>query len=111
MKKAILIIQFIIFQNIVGQTYNDRVLIYIENSVKNFEIIENSNKTNVDELNNELENIGATKIRQWLPNARPTDRDGDTYLNRYYIIELGSDREDINLILQSIENSITANHP
>ena len=104
MKKVILIIQFLTFQNIVGQTYNDRVLIYIENSVKNFEIIENSNKTNVDELNDELENIGATKIRQWLPNARPTDRDGDTYLNRYYIIELGSDREDINLILQSIEN-------
>ena len=86
MKKALLIIQFLIFQNIVGQTYNDRVLIYIENSVKNFEIIENSNKTNIDELNNELVNIGATKIRQWLPNARPTDRDGDTYLNRYYLI-------------------------
>ena len=31
---------------------------------------------------------GANKIDYWLPNARPTDRDGDVYLNRFYIFIL-----------------------
>ena len=39
--------------------------------------------SNNDELNKFLIDDKANKIEQWLPNARPTDRDGDIYLNRY----------------------------
>ena len=34
---------------------------------------------------------GANKIERWLPNALPVDRDGDIYLNRYYMIYFFSD--------------------
>ena len=104
MKKILLLVQIFILQSLFGQSYNDRLLIYIDNSVKNFEIIENSIETNNNELNAALKKNTATNIKQWLPMARSTDRDGEVYLNRYYIIEFGSNRSNIIAIKENIEN-------
>ena len=77
-----------------ADVYNDRFLVYIDNSVENFEINEMTGRTNLEELNDEMDKIGAISISQWLPNARPTDRDGDIYLNRYFVIYLASINTD-----------------
>ena len=99
MKKIIFLLSLYIFSTIYGEIYTDRILVYIDNSVTNFQIDENTGRTNLDELNQKLDDLSVDKIQQWLPYARPTDRDGDIYLNRYYVIELSSPRMDIlNLV-------------
>ena len=67
-----------------SEVYNDRLRIYINNTVSDFRIDQKTGFSNKSDLNAMMSRIGATKLKQWLPNARPTDRDGDIYLNRYY---------------------------
>ena len=62
------------------------------------------------DLNELMDIIGATGITKWLPRARPTDRDGDTYLNRYYVIDLGYDRPDIEKLVANLESLIVFAH-
>ena len=94
-----------------GETYSDRLLVYVDNSVLGFAIDANTGRTNLEELNQEMDNIEATAIYQWLPNARPTDRDHDIYLNRYYVIQLSSSRVDIDDLVEevgSLESILTS---
>ena len=95
MKKSLLITQFLLFNILFGDVYSDRFLVYIANSITDFKIYRSNGRTNLDELNDEMDKIGAISISQWLPNARPTDRDGDIYLNRYFVIHLESINTDI----------------
>ena len=69
-----------------SEVYNDRLRIYISNTVNDFRIDPKTGFSNDSELNTMMSRVGATKLKQWLPNARPTDRDGDIYLNRYYVL-------------------------
>ena len=64
--------------------HDDRILIYVENSVSDFTL---DNKipfpnTTDQQINNILLKTDALKVRKWLPNARITDRDGDIYLDQ-----------------------------
>ena len=95
MNKSFLITQFLILNILFGDVYSDRFLVYIANSIKDIKIYKSTGRTNLDELNDEMDKIGAISISQWLPNARPTDRDGDIYLNRYFVIYLASINTDI----------------
>ncbi len=103
MKKITLLLNLFIISAIYGDIYSDRMLVYIENSIDNFQVDENTGRTNLEDLNQKLDDLAADKIRQWLPNARPTDRDGDIYLNRYYVIELSSPRIDILALVKEVE--------
>ena len=103
MKKIIFLFNLFAISAIYGDIYSDRMLVYIDNSVANFQVDENTGRTNLEELNQKLDDLDAEKIRQWLPNARPTDRDGDIYLNRYYVIELSSPRTDILTLVKDLE--------
>ena len=84
--KKILVLALVLQSITLSEVYNDRLRIYIDNSVHDFSVDEKIGLSNNIELNRMMEKSGATKIRQWLPNARPTDRDGDIYLNRYNIV-------------------------
>ena len=76
------LIYFTLFiQILLSETYKDRIRIYIHNSITNFKIDDSSTLSNNDELNRFFIDHKVNKIEQWLPNARPTDRDGDIYLN------------------------------
>jgi len=77
-----------------GMYYNDRLMIYIDNKISDFRIEDDQLTTSIAELNNTLKGQGVISIAAWLPKARPTDRDGDKYLNRYYIIEFESFKDD-----------------
>ena len=103
MKNFIFLLPLYIFTTIHGDIYSDRILVYIDNSVANFQIDENTGRTNLEELNQKLDDLAVDEIKQWLPYARPTDRDGDIYLNRYYVIELSSPRMDILTLVKDVE--------
>ena len=99
MKKILIILQLTLLQSLYADIYEDRILVYVDNSIENFDLNEDLYRTNSKELNEMMDIVGAAGINIWLPNARPTDRDGDIYLNRYYVIELGSDRSDIEKLI------------
>lgn len=103
MKKIFFLVLFILSQYSYADIYKDKILIYIENSIENFEL-NDDRRTNLKELNDEMDRVEADRIDQWLPNARPTDRDGDIYLNRYYVILLNSERDDIEKLIVDFEN-------
>ena len=103
MKKILIIIQFILLHSLHAEIYQDRILVYIDNSIEDFDLNEGLFRTNLKDLNELMDIIGATGITKWLPRARPTDRDGDTYLNRYYVIDLGYDRPDIEKLVTNLE--------
>ncbi len=92
MKKILSILQLTLLQALYADIYEDRILVYVDNSIENFDLNEDLYRTNSNERNQMMDIVGAAGINIWLPNARPTDRDGDIYLNRYYVIQLGSNR-------------------
>ena len=68
--------------------HDDRILIYVENSFSDFAL---DNKipfpnTTDQQINNILLKTDALKIRKWLPNARKSDRDGDIFLDRFFVV-------------------------
>ncbi len=85
----------LLIQVVFSETYKDRIRIYIDNSVKNFKIDAFGTLSNNDELNKVFLDNKVSKIEQWLPNARPTDRDGEVYLSRYYIVYFDFDLKSI----------------
>ena len=100
-----------IFTILSGESFQDRLLIYIDNDIKDFTVSVDGKSTNLAELNKEMDNIEAIAIYQWLPNARPTDRDHNIYLNRYYVIQLSSSRMDIDDLVEevgSLESILTS---
>ena len=103
MKKIIFLFNLFVISAIYGDIYSDRILVYIDNSISSFQIYESTGRTNQEELNQKLDDLAVDKIWQWLPNARPTDRDGDIYLNRYYVIELSSPRTNILTLVKDVE--------
>ena len=104
MKKILIILQLTLLQSLYADIYEDRILVYVDNSIENFDLNEDLYRTNSKELNEMMDIVGAAGINIWLPNARPTDRDGDIYLNRYYVIELGSNRSDIEKLVANLES-------
>ena len=100
MKKYILSV-LITFSLLFGEYYSDRFLVYIDNSQTNFMLDNSSNRTNNKLLNQKLDKYDALNIHQWLFNARPTDRDGDIYLNRYYVVQFSNFRTDIEFLVKS----------
>ena len=75
-----------------SEIYQDRLRVYLDNSIKSFQINESEDLSNIEELNDILIDLKVEKIEKWLPNALPTDRDGEVFLNRYYIIYFGSNQ-------------------
>ena len=73
MKKIIFLFNLFVISAIYGDIYSDRMLVYIDNSVANFQVDESTGRTNLEELNKKLDDLDAEKIKQWLPNARPTE--------------------------------------
>ena len=92
-KNLLYIILFLKIAN--SEVYQDRLRVYIDNSIKNFQINEKDGLTNIQELNKLLINFKANEIQKWLPNALPSDRDGEIYLNRYYIVYFSSNQYNI----------------
>ena len=84
-----------------AEFYTDRFLVYINNSETNFMLNEEIGRTNHKELNQKLDDVSALNIHQWLFNARATDRDGDIYLNRYYVVQFAENRQDIEWLVKS----------
>ena len=95
MKKHIIIYVFLAFKFIFCEVYNDRFLIYINNSVGEVKINPATGFTNHKKINNLLVKIGYDKIFKWLPSARPSDRDGEVYLNRFYVVKMPKDSNNI----------------
>jgi len=85
-----------------GDSYTDRFLVYIDNSIEDFELNPSNGKTNHGEINQKLEDLNALNMHQWLSNARPTDRDGDIFLNRYYVVQFESSRTDLLALVKDM---------
>jgi len=95
------ILFFFININLSGRPayYDDRIMVYIDNKVIDFEIFENHFTTSLNNLNIILKEENAISIEKWLPNARPTDRNKDIFLDRFYIIKFESSKSDLNRIV------------
>ena len=48
MKKILIIIQFILLHSLHAEIYQDRILVYIDNSIENFDLSEDLTRTNVE---------------------------------------------------------------
>ena len=68
MKKIIFLVLFILSQYSYADIYKDKILIYIENSIENFELNEDG-RTNLKELNDEMDRVDADRIDQWVVRA------------------------------------------
>ena len=88
-------------QIVFSETYKDRIKIYISNSERNFKINKSRTSSNNEELNRFFLNQKVNKIEKWLPNARPEDRDGEIYLNRFYVAYIDSSSISLNEALES----------
>ena len=101
------------FLNIaISEVYQDRLRVYIDNSIKNFQINKEDGLTNIQDLNKLLKNFEANKIQKWLPNALPSDRDGEIYLNRYYIVYFRPNQYIISIddLKDRFENLVCIHH-
>jgi len=95
MKNHIIIFCSVAFNLLFSEVYQDRFLIYINNSVDEFKINSETGLTNDITINGFLKEVQHEKIFPWLPNARPSDRDGHVYLDRFYVIKLEKPTSDI----------------
>ena len=86
----ILFFSFLSILNGREKFYNDRIIIYIDNGIEDFQVFDDQLTTSNKVLNNKLALEKAKFIRKWLPKARPTDQDRDVFLNRYYVVEFHS---------------------
>ena len=67
----------------VPKYYDDRLMVYIDNSVADFNVLDNKEFTSISELNDLMRDVDAITIEQWLPNARPTDKNQSVSLNKH----------------------------
>ena len=102
MSKKLLYIGLVI-QIVFSETYKDRIKVYIENSYIDFRVDDINPLTNNRDLNDLMVLHGANKITYWLPNALPTDRDGDVYLNRFYIIYFDESAVNISQVYKDFD--------
>ena len=96
------IIVFLLLINIIYSEsgyYDDRIMVYIDNKVTDFKLLEHDGTTNIFEINDLMHDMNVINIDQWLSNARKTDRDGEIYLDRYFVIQFDSSKNNINRIL------------
>ena len=86
--------------------YEDRILIYIETSVTDFGLDSNIQFPNTtdQQINNILLKTDALKIRKWLPNARKSDRDGDIFLDRFFVVYFKNNRSDLSSLIDIYSN-------
>ena len=86
--------------------YEDRILIYIETSVTDFALDSNIQFPNTtdQQINNILLKTDALKIRKWLPNARKSDRDGDIFLDRFFVVYFKNNRSDLSSLIDIYSN-------
>lgn len=82
--------------------YSNKIIIYIDNNSVDFQITNDLKTTSVSSLNNFFEKNDVRLIRKWLPNARPDDRNGDIYLNRYYVVEFEKNKNNLDFIINDI---------
>ena len=80
--------------------YEDKIMIYIENSSENLSLSkENTTKTSNKILNEKLLSENADQIYRWLPRARSNDKDHNVFLNRFYIITFSNPKKPIQSIV------------
>jgi len=60
------------------------------------------------ELNKIIKKYDVVKIEPWLPNAKPTDHDGDVYLNRIYRLTTKQDVEAPLTLISEVKSASTA---
>ncbi|MBI88518.1 MAG: hypothetical protein CMG60_00400 [Candidatus Marinimicrobia bacterium] len=101
--KFFLVYIFICFNSIVFPSqplyYEDRVMVYVDNKIMDFQILNDLKRTTLPDFNKILNNYDVHLIEKWLPKARPTDRDGNIYLNRYYVIKFQNLVNDIGKLI------------
>ena len=86
---------------------NSRFMFCLNANVPPLEILRTADDFQVDlpSVNKVLKTYGAGDIEQWLPMARPDDRDGDVYLNRIYRVYIAEDRvAEMETMKSEIEN-------
>ena len=87
-----------------GPKYHaDRLMVYIDDSVTDFNISNDNGMTNISEINDLMRDVDAISIEQWLPNARPTDKNQYVSLDRYYVIQFGSSKSNINRLAERFD--------
>ena len=106
----IIIYWFLLTQVVFSEIFNDRIRIYIDNSVKNFKVNDSGDLTNDDDLNRFLLDYKIRKVEQWLPNARSTDRDGDIYLNRYFVLYFTSGFNSLGTLEKELVKLVSIDH-
>ena len=77
-------------------------MIYIDNKVKDFQVMDDQLTTSIPDINNLLKGQGVSSIAQWLPKARPNDQDRNIYLNRFYVVEFGSSKDNIDKFINDL---------
>ena len=92
----IFLYNFVLLQALYSEIYHDRLKLYIDNFHQDFSINISGQLSNNAELNSTMSNYEVIKIDYWLPNARKKDRDGDIYLNRFFIIYFNKINHNIN---------------
>ena len=100
------IILFLIINNTSFATpkyHDDRIMVYINNKIIDFRISDDLKTTNVPDINNLIQSFNARSIKQWLPNARPTDKNHDVYLDRFHVIYFGSSKNNIDAIAEKFK--------
>lgn len=65
-------------------------------------------QTPYPELNKLIKKFNVIKIEPWLPNAKPTDHDGDIYLNRIYRLTTKQDVEAPLALISEVKSASTA---
>ena len=102
MKKKILLPYFLFLSFIFSETYDDRFLVYINNSFTDFELNKTKEFSNNIELNQFLENNRVEKIVKWLPHANEKDQDGLIFLNRFYVLKLEKKSDMLDSLLSEV---------
>ncbi len=102
--KTLIFASFFSFLFSYAPYYDDKIMIYIDNRVHDFHIGKDSKTTSVPAINNILRNHSVKSIQKWLLNARPTDKNKNIDLNRYYVIEFKNPKNDFNRIINQFSS-------
>jgi len=76
--------------------FNDKIMIYIDNKITDFQVMDDQVTTSISGLNDLSKEEKVNSIQQWLPNARPNDRNGGIYLARYFVVEFEDSKDDLD---------------
>ncbi len=87
-----------------NEYYSDRLLLYVSNGTPDFILRRTPQgvQTGIADLDPLLRRFQVQELRHWLPHARPDDRDGEIFLNRFYVLSFRGERADIDLIRQTL---------